>query len=284
MLADLGPAGLKIVTELELFRDPSRIDFMLLLRRLRASRRRPRVLRGLWRLLSSVVIMELKTAAGPYKRGDLFLLFGSAEVYVGQHVREFRRVLDLSVVLIVPTMARSLELDLALRGWKLQPLGNGYARIEGPDYRGIVVFLDEVAEAEHDDLIGCIAHRRIQTAAAAQWLLQRGGVPERLAMAKITGFSKVFKRLMTIKEFRAEMLKDVPARERVAGLPAKERLAGVPAKERLAGVPAKARLAGLRGAQLVAALRGPDVIAAMKTLPLATRRRLAGQFGVPPSR
>ncbi len=56
-------------------------------------------------------------------------------------------------------------------------------------------------------------------------------------------FKKHFAKLTP--EQRRELLKSLPAEERLAGLPAEERLAGLPAEERLAGLPAEERLAGL---------------------------------------
>jgi hypothetical protein len=269
MLADLGPAGLRITTELEVFRDPSRIDILVQRGQVPGARRKPRILRGLWRLVTAMILIELKTVPGPYKRGDLFHLFSIAEGFVGQRVQELKKVSEISVVLMVPALTRSLQRDVQLHGWRLVRLGKGYARLDGCDFLGVVVFLDEVAKAERDDLIGCIAHRRIRTVWAAQWLVNRGGIPQRLAMAKIEGVSKLLRRMMTMKEFRAEMLKSVPERERVAGVSAKERLAGLPAKERLAGLPAKERLAGLTPS---------DLAAVIKKLPLATRRKLAAEL------
>jgi hypothetical protein len=125
------------------------------------------------------------------------------------------------------------------------------------------VFLDEVAKAERDDLIGCIAHRRISTVAAAEWLVQRGGVSRRMAMSKIAGFAKV---MSADRKFRSEFLASLPAKERLAGLPAKERLAGLPLKDRFAGLSTK------------------ELAAAFRKLPLATRRKLAHQINGTSSR
>jgi hypothetical protein len=70
-------------------------------------------------------------------------------------------------------------------------------------------------------------------------------------MAKIEGVSKLLRRMMAIKEFRAEMLKSVPERERVAGVSAKERLSG---------------------------LTPSDLVAVIKKVPQATRRKLAAEL------
>lgn len=168
---------------------------------------------------------------------------------------------NLGSVLMVPTMTPSLQQDLALHSCTLTPLGSGYARMDGTPYRAFVVFLDEVAAAERDDLIGCISHRRITKTESAEWLLRRGGIPEALAMAKIAGFSKAFlKKLAADKEIQAAVVKDAPVRVRLSGLRAKERFAGLSAKE------------------LKELAKSRQVLRAMQSLPVAARRRIAASL------
>ncbi len=242
------------------------------------------MLKGLWPLLGAVVLMELKTEAGPYQQGDLFSLFSLAEAYYAHYGQELRGTFELSVVLLVATATPSLTNDIAGHGWSLCPLGGGYARLDGCDFGGIVVFLDEVAKAESDDLIGCIAHRKIKTVAGAEWLVHRGGVPERLAMAKIAGFSKALTgRLMADKKIRKELLSTIPRKELLSTIPRKELLSTIPRKELLATIPVKDRVAGLPAKDRVAGLSPKELARVFRTLPLATRRKLAQQTGRPPA-
>jgi hypothetical protein len=65
------------------------------------------------------------------------------------------------------------------------------------------------------------------------------------------------------REQREDVLRSLPAEERLAGIPAEERLAGIPAEERLAGIPAEERLAGIPAEERLAGIPAEERLAGL---------------------
>ncbi len=142
----------------------------------------------------------------------------------------------------------ALRAELRWLGLTLEPLGDGYWRVAHATYPLLVAFLDPVSDAEHDDLIGCFGHRKIRTERAASWLITAGGLPLETAMAKIPGYSELefAQRLTSSRKMRQNLLRTMPAKDRVAGLSAEQRLDGLKTDELVraaAKLPARARRA-----------------------------------------
>jgi hypothetical protein len=202
-----------VIPEFPLTRAPQRADF-LLLRRVGPRRWHPaRVLIGLWRLLPSMALVEFKSQARPFRRGDLLRLHGCARQYHAGHHREVT-IASLATVLIVPSPSPALASDLRALNWSMELVSGGYWRIRGCDYPGVIVFLNDVSEAEKDDLIGCFGRRMIDSVESARWLTERGGLPTEVAVARIGGFDR----------FVAKLVAQIPPEERLAGLTFEEQV------------------------------------------------------------
>jgi hypothetical protein len=121
-----------------------------------------------------------------------------------------------------------LEFKSALGSFScsLRDLGGGYSAIDGLLFPSLLVVLDDVASAEHDELVGAFGHGRLADAEARNWWQHHTG-----------------ETMMTLKE-----LQDFEEVERkyIEGLPLEKRLAGLAPEEVLAAFGPEQRLAGLR--------------------------------------
>ncbi len=226
-LAERGPAGLKVETEIELFRTPPRLDHALLLQAtLQDDAEEPTILRDFWPEAPPTNVTELKTVTGPYVERDLFRLDAKTSLYFPDKCEGLDDPAELGMVLMVPGMNPALATDLRRKRWKLETYARGYSRIGGCGYSGFLIFLDEVADSEQDDLIRCVSRHKIEDASTADWLVTTGGVPEYLAMANISGFTKRFvTKALTDKRLMGEAMEDPVIRAALlARIPAERRL------------------------------------------------------------
>jgi hypothetical protein len=129
-------------------------------------------------------------------------------------------------------------------GWVMSPRRGGYGRIRARPFPALLVVVDEVVEAEHDDLLRVFGHDKIQKVETATWvrehLVDAGDVP----MQELEGYDEVLHKL----------LEALPLEERLSGLTPDERVAGLTPAQRLAGLAAEERLAGLAVEERVALL------------------------------
>ncbi len=248
-LLDLGPKGIQIDTEVELFKTPPRLDHVLVWRAPAHRPVRAQILRGFWDYAPRITVGELKTITGPYVTGDLLRLDAKTQLYYADTCGYLGSLAALGMALLVPAPNAALTADLNLLGWTLESLGGGYRRLKGCHFTGFAIFLDEVAAAEGDDLIRCVSRHKIETDETADWLVSKGGIPERLAMTNVRGFAKRSVRLVkTTKALRKEVIAAAPTRERLAGIPVAERLAGISERDLERALPARV-LRALRGSK-----------------------------------
>ena len=159
-LKQMAPPGIEVTFEVTLTTEPQRGD-LLLLHRQDAPRRDgdARAFLGLWPLLRTDTLVELKSLAWPLKKGDLARLQGYGAQYFCAQVDRPLALRDLSLVLILPTRTPTLVDELARMEWTATTLGNGYHRIEGAGYALYVAIMAEVTEAEKDGLLGLFSGR-----------------------------------------------------------------------------------------------------------------------------
>ena len=259
-----GPPDVDVLTEVRLTIEPQRADMLLLRRRGRArADRRARVLRGLWRWLGRVTILEYKSPVGSsFRPGDLLRLFGYGVLYDTAHLADLPRRADLTLALVLPAVTPTLQAEIARMGWKLVPLGGGYARIEGAEYAIVVAAIDEVSETEKDEFLALFSRRQARQGEATRWLSQwmtEATMKRHRRANGLPGYDEMFQKL-------------------AEAVPVEKRLAGLTPEQRLAGLDPEQRLAGLDVAHAVLALP-PELLRAisgeyLRTLPADVQREV----------
>jgi hypothetical protein len=256
LMDERAPPGIEIRTEIVLSQQPRRADLLLLWRKDMPRRdREARVLRGLWPLLGPVTLAEFKGPKLGYRSHDLLRLLGYGIQYNELNMKDLAGPSGLTLALLTPAETPSLRAAIDYMGWRLERLGNGYARITGAWYTTLVAFIDEVCEAERDDYLRLFSRHRKQTTEGARWLNARFGM--RTIMEKLRELEGYEDVLDIIKSMHGpeELLKGLTPEERLAGLGPEERLAGLGPEERLAGLGPEERLAGLPPEEILQFLR-----------------------------
>ena len=241
---------------------PNRVDFVIDLRRCPPGARGQR-LRALWRRHAKFVLLSLKTPARPLRQGGLLQLLSYGADYQVDNLEALPRCEDLLLALVVPARTPTLDLELARLRWRLSPLGSGYYAATGGQYQTIIVFLDEVSEAEQDDLLRFFGNRNIERDETRHWLRRQGVAGRGTKMSRREGADEVTRKFVQSLPLsqRRQLLEDMSPEERMRGLPPEERLRGLQPEEAILASP----LAVLRA--LPASF--------LKTLPLRTRREIA---------
>ncbi|KYG04538.1 hypothetical protein BE21_46255 [Sorangium cellulosum] len=265
------PANISVHLDVPLTIEPQRAD-MLLLRKEGAPHEGggARVLRGLWPLLGTDTLLEYKSPArSAFRRGDLLRLWGYG---VQHHVAQIDRLSsyrELTLVLVIASITRTLVRELDEMDWTLVRLGGGYGRIDGAVYTTYLVVTDEVAEAEQDDFLRIFSHRPVLGSEARQWLRQW------VRPAK-EGMMQDVEEMEGYDEMLQKLLDSLPIERRLAGLTPEERLAGLAPEERLAGLSPAHQLLALSDE----ALRGfPDEY--LRSLPAEVQDAIRRRIGRP---
>jgi hypothetical protein len=260
LMSEGAPPSTEIRTEIVLSQQPRRAD-LLLLRRRNMSRRdgEARVLRGLWPLLGPVTLAEFKGPKSGFRSHDLLRLLGYGTQYNELNMQALGGPSGLTLALLTPAETPSLQAAVDYMGWRLERLGNGYARIAGAWYTTFVAFIDEVCEAERDDYLRLFSRHRRQTHEAVRWLNARClRMTTMETLRELDGYDDLVERLLSTLT-PEEVLRHYRPEERLAGLGPEERLAGLGPEERLAGLGPEERLAGLGPEERLAGL-GPEEV------------------------
>jgi hypothetical protein len=223
LLRQRGPRWLEVRDEVPLSDEPARLDYLLL-------RRLPEVpaddagqtLRGLWPLLPPTTIAELKTIGRPYRARNLDRLLGYLHLYfsaedggneplsthpaqpegTNRSARRPRTVdqpSDLAGVLIVPVRTPTLEHEVTARGLVWSDLGGGYTELRGGLFRLLVVEIDVVTDAEHDDVLALFGHKQAHTLEAKRfWAEQVGATEAMMAVHELEGYDEVVRRFLEL--------------------------------------------------------------------------------------
>jgi hypothetical protein len=240
LLTERAPPGIDVQVEVPLSFEPQRAD-VLLLRKPAVSLAldQARVLRGLWPLLGTDTLVDFKSVSRPLRRGDLVRLVGYGAQY---HVRHIERLVrqQLTLVLVVTDRTPTLQQELSLLGWTVHEVGSGYAWLEGGMYPALLVGIDEVAEAERDDLLARFGHPKVPSSLESLWWWQQHIVRTavEVQMEQLEGYEEVVKAFFAAlpKQMVPQVLSSLTPEQRLAGLPPEQRLAGLPPEQRLAGL------------------------------------------------
>jgi hypothetical protein len=173
----------------------------------------------------------------------------------------------LTLVLVCPALTRALEEEIALMGWRLEPLAGGYAAILGPWYSTYAVFTNEVADAEDDDFLRIFSQRELRTLEAYHWFDE--WFTERRYMPQV-------KRREGYGPIQSKLLRFLSPAERLEGLSPEERLEGLSPEDRLAGLRPEEQILALSNE----VLRGlPEEY--VRSLPAAVQQTIRKRLGKP---
>jgi hypothetical protein len=255
LVTERAPPGFDVLGEFLLSRRPRRAD-LLLLRRKHVERRDGdgRILRALWPRLAEAAIVEFKSPTRGFRPSELIRLMSYGAQYHAAYFPEVGGPAALSLVLVVPAVTQPLDAELALMGWRLAPLGSGYAAIHGAWYTTFVVSTDEVADAEHDDFLRIFGQRQVETQETRHWL--EHWILERHTMQdpkQREGYDEMLHKLLSSLT-PEQRLRGLKPEERLSGLKPEERLSGLKPEERLSGLKPEERLSGLEPEEQILAL------------------------------
>jgi hypothetical protein len=206
-------------------------------------------LRGMWRFIVVVGLLEYKSAVWPFQHGDLSRLLAYGLLWRATHQRREGRAdgsrterlaaHEITLFLAVPSMNEALRDELDDLGLTLPASTTGYHQVAGALLPLVVVNLQVVAEREEDDLLRGFAGRPQRTLEARRWMRQHwsgtGDPMSTNATPDLYGYD----------EFIEQYLRDLTPMQRLKGLAPEERLKGLAPEERLKGLAPEERLKGL---------------------------------------
>jgi hypothetical protein len=148
--------------------------------------------------------------------------------------------------LVVASITPALEKELRALGGRLGERRSGYAEVVLGPWQLMVAVVDEVAQAERDQLLGAFGHGELVRLRDRIWWQRETGraMP---SLKELPGQDRVLKKLL-------------------AAIPPKQRLAGIAPEQRVAGLDPKQRLAGLNPEELVSGLTDENVPAVLEAL------------------
>jgi hypothetical protein len=235
---------------------PLRVDILLIRRKGgQLSAARCQELSALLPLLNRFTLIEFKGPTDTLQRGDLGQLLGCSFLWHSQQSEPIPHS-EVSLVILAPTGSKGFSDELRLLGCEAGQKEPGIHEVSGLPFgtwlvetdvmatRGQPVlslvshvFLDdlprimkELTQTGHHALL----HFMVQQ--VHQFRTTEGFAMQHALSGDLEGFEE---QLVT------ELMKWVPAEQRLRGLPPEDRLRGLPAEERLRGLPLEERLRGL---------------------------------------
>ncbi len=187
LLQERCPRWARVRAEVQLTTEPLRVDDVIEVWADPAHDPRDTgtTLRGLWRFVVVVALLEYKSVVWPFQRGDLFRLFAYGMLWLSDHQRRDARpdgdrterlaVHELTLLLAVPSINLALRDELAELGLALPEAPSGYHVVEGAPITLVVIDLAAVAEREDDDLLRIFAGLPLRDSETKQWLSEHQG-------------------------------------------------------------------------------------------------------------
>jgi len=269
-MRERGPRWVTIRAEVQLTEEPHRADDVI---EVRVDLPRDlsdcgTTLRGLWPEVRVVALLEFKSTARPFRRGDLarLMAYGLIWFYTRQEADDLtipsgekRRAQpdDLTLVLVVPTLTPTLRDEIEHMRLALVESADGYHRATGFFCTLLVIELGRVSTHEHDELMGWFAGRTQRLSVdLVQWIGQNTSImatPDK-ASPDLEGFAQWFAQLRdalppemriagmspeeVLVQFKPEqVLAQFKPAQRIAGLAPEEVLVQFNPEQRLAGLP-----------------------------------------------
>ena len=256
LLQERAPRWAKVTPEVQLTTEPLRVDDVIEVwaDRVPDPSDTGSTLRGMWRFVVVVALLEYKSVVWPLQRGDLYRLLAYGMLWLTSHQRRERSsdgarderlsAHEVTLLLAVPSINVALREELDDLGLTLPPSSDGYHLVERAMLPLVVIDLGAVAEREDDDLLRAFAGHRVRTLAAQQWMRQhqtlRSDAMGTQATPDLEGY----------KEFVAFMLDGLTPEEKMMGLAPEQRLAGLAPEQRLAGLPESEQVLAMSDALL----------------------------------
>ncbi|MFO0628916.1 MAG: hypothetical protein U0325_25295 [Polyangiales bacterium] len=271
------PGWGEVRAEVPISEEPLRVDDLLALRAQvpRDASDEGTGLRGLWRAVRGVMLVDFKSRARAFRRGELMRLFAYGLLWCSAHGLP---PADVAVGLVVPRVNKPLREEIAELGVTLHLRRDGYHEVEGFALRVVVAELWVVARRERDDILQWFARPDTLTLAAQRWIRQHvhaGSDDMTMQIDEdLEGFYEYVQELMQ-KLPPKSRLKGLTPEQRLAGLAPEQRLAGLAPEQRLAGLAPEQRLAGLAPEQLALVMSESDRVLA---LPDAALRALPADY------
>jgi hypothetical protein len=251
LLQERGPRWAKVTGEVQLTTEPLRVDDVIevWVDRSHDPLDTGATLRGMWRFIVVVGLLEYKSVVWPFQHGDLSRLFAYGHLWRATHQRREGRAdgsrterlaaHEITLLLAVPSINDPLRDELDDLGLTLPASTTGYHQVSCGLLPLVVVDLPVVAELEDDDLLRGFAGRPQRTLEARRWMRQhwrgKGDPMGTNATPDLYGYD----------EFVEQYLRDLTPMQRLKGLAPEERLQGLAPEERLQGLAPEERLKGL---------------------------------------
>ncbi len=246
LLQERAPRWVRVTPEVQLTSEPLRVDDVIEVwaDRVRDLSDTGETLRGMWRYVIEVALLEFKSTAWPLQRGDLYRLIAYGMLWLTGHPRRAREgdsarserlsAHEVTLLLAVPSINTALREELDDLGLTLPESDDGYHLITGALVPLVVIDLGAVAEREDDDLLRAFAGRPSRTLAAHRWMRQhqtlRSDTMSTRATPELEGYD----------DFVAFMLDGLSPEERMMGLKPEQRLAGLPPERAALAFPTEA--------------------------------------------
>jgi hypothetical protein len=251
LLQERCPRWAKVTGEVQLTAEPLRVDDVI-----EVWVDRPHdpldtgaTLRGMWRFIVVVGLLEYKSVVWPFQHGDLSRLIAYGLLWRATHQRREGRsdgsrterlaAHEITLILAVPSINAPLRDELDDLGLTLPASTTGYYQVPSGLLPLVVVDLRVVAELEDDDLLRGFAGGPQRTLEARRWMRQHwsgtGDTMGTNATPDLYGYD----------EFIEQYLRDLTPMQRLKGLAPEERLKGLAPEERLKGLAPEERLKGL---------------------------------------
>ncbi len=243
LLQERGPRWAKVTGEVQLTSEPLRVDDVI---EVWADPSHDpsdtgTTLRGMWRYLVVVGLLEYKSAVWPFQHGDLSRLFAYGLLWRATRQRREQRAdgsrterlaaHEITLLLAVPSINDPLRDELDDLELELPESESGYHLVQGALLPLVVIDLGVVAEREHDDLLGAFAGREPRTMAARQWMRHNHTMRDKEASHAISPD------LPGYAEYVAFMLDGLSPEDRVIGLTPEERVMGLSEAEQVLALP-----------------------------------------------
>jgi hypothetical protein len=167
-LRERRPLWAEVEAEVTLAAEPLRVDDVITLR---AGHRRDdhdegQSLRGLWRHLRAVMLVEFKSRAREFRQGDLHRLLAYGHLWCAERKTS---PADVTLALVVPRVNDALRGELASAGLTLALRDDGYHEVAGPPSPLVVAELRVIAAREGDDVRATTCCAGSPSTARSRW-------------------------------------------------------------------------------------------------------------------
>ncbi len=234
LLQERGPRWAKVSGEVQLSVEPSRVDDVI-----EVWADRPQdptdvgtTLRGMWRYVVVVALVEFKSVVWPFQPGDLFRLVGYGMQWLVAHQRremsadgsrsERLAAHEVTLVLAVPSINQTLRDALGEMDLALPPSETGYYVLATSGIPLVVIDLGVVAKRENDDVLRWFAGTGPRTLDGQQWVRQhstkQGEDMNNMATPDLYGYD----------EWERRLVQTLTPEQRLEGLSTEQRLLALP--------------------------------------------------------